>query len=74
MCDPKLLNLVSQKLSITGERLIEYDNEILELLQLRVESELNPTLKSNDQSGFQLNKVIELLEELKRSIGAVSRK
>jgi predicted nucleotidyltransferase component of viral defense system len=62
--DQKLVELVSAKLSIDAEQLVDLSAERRSLLIDQVEAELRPVLRASDFEAFDLIRVVAALEEM----------
>lgn len=65
--DPRFLSMVRKKIELQKDNVFNLRSDRIAALHDQIESELYPTLRTEDHGNFQLNKVISRLAEFSKS-------
>jgi hypothetical protein len=64
--DREMLDLVADKLSVSGNDRVDTSDAKVAILRGQIEAQLRPVLRAKDYEGFELQRVLALLKEVVR--------
>jgi hypothetical protein len=66
LTDPKLLELLQQKLAVPGNESIDISGEKLSALITQLETRLKPVLREADYNSFDLDRAFDIVKKLRQ--------